>query len=41
MGHWNWWAPGILGRFAGRLGFNHLEDEEPGPDGAAPAGAVG
>ena len=30
MGHWNWWAPGVLGRFADRLGFSHVEDE-PGP----------
>ena len=34
MGHWNWWAPGILGRFVDRLGFSHVEDEE--PDVAAP-----
>ena len=27
MGSWNWWAPGILGRFADRLGFSHVEDE--------------
>ena len=27
MGHWNWWAPGPLGRFADRLGFSHVEDE--------------
>ena len=27
MGRWNWWAPGILGRFADRLGFSHVEDE--------------
>jgi RND superfamily putative drug exporter len=41
MGKWNWWAPGILGRFADRLGFSHVEDEdeiaiEPAPPGAAP-----
>jgi len=29
MGHWNWWAPGFLGRFVDRLGFSHVEDEEP------------
>jgi len=28
MGKWNWWAPGILGRFVDRLGFSHVEDEE-------------
>ena len=40
MGKWNWWAPGILGRFADRLGFSHVEEDEdesaaPGP-GTAP-----
>ena len=28
MGKWNWWAPGILGRFVDKLGFSHVEDEE-------------
>ncbi len=28
MGRWNWWAPGPLGRFADRLGFNHAGDED-------------
>jgi RND superfamily putative drug exporter len=28
LGAWNWWAPGILGRLAERLGFSHVEDEE-------------
>jgi RND superfamily putative drug exporter len=28
MGRWNWWAPGVLGRFADRLGFSHVEPEE-------------
>jgi uncharacterized membrane protein YdfJ with MMPL/SSD domain len=28
LGHWNWWAPGILGRLADRLGFSHVEDED-------------
>ena len=27
LGRWNWWAPGIMGRFADRLGFSHVEDE--------------
>ena len=27
LGRWNWWAPGLLGRLAGRLGFSHTEDE--------------
>jgi RND superfamily putative drug exporter len=33
MGRWNWWAPGPLGRLAGRLGFSHTEDETAPPDG--------
>ena len=28
MGRWNWWAPGIFGRFVDRLGFSHAEDDE-------------
>jgi RND superfamily putative drug exporter len=28
MGKWNWWAPGILGRFVDKLGFSHVEDDE-------------
>ena len=28
MGRWNWWAPGIMGRFVDRLGFSHVEDDE-------------
>jgi RND superfamily putative drug exporter len=28
LGEWNWWAPGILGRLADRLGFSHVEDED-------------
>jgi RND superfamily putative drug exporter len=28
MGRWNWWAPGVLGRLADRLGFSHVEDED-------------
>ena len=36
LGEWNWWAPGILGRLADRLGFSHVEDDvvntsEPAP----------
>ena len=30
LGEWNWWAPGILGRLADRLGFSHVEDAEGG-----------
>ena len=32
MGKWNWWAPGFLGRFADRLGFSHVEDDEDAED---------
>ena len=39
MGRWNWWAPGPLGRFADRLGFNHVEDEVPAAA-AGPAPSV-
>jgi RND superfamily putative drug exporter len=28
LGHWNWWAPGPLGRLASRFGFSHVEDED-------------
>ena len=35
MGKWNWWAPGVLGRFADRMGFSHVEDD----DGATAPGA--
>jgi RND superfamily putative drug exporter len=28
LGHWNWWAPGPLGRLAQRFGFSHVEDED-------------
>ena len=41
MGRWNWWAPGIFGRFVDRLGFSHVEDEAedvPGP--GQPGGAL-
>ena len=34
LGRWNWWAPGPLGRLAGRLGFSHLEDEAGDPESA-------
>jgi uncharacterized membrane protein YdfJ with MMPL/SSD domain len=29
MGRWNWWAPAILGRLVDRLGFSHVEDDDP------------
>ena len=34
MGRWNWWAPGVLGRFADRLGFSHVEADESRGDGS-------
>jgi RND superfamily putative drug exporter len=37
MGKWNWWAPGILGRFVDRLGFSHVEDEDERPTEPVPA----
>ncbi|HEX6867649.1 MAG TPA: MMPL family transporter, partial [Candidatus Limnocylindrales bacterium] len=41
MGKWNWWAPGILGRFADRLGFSHVEDEEEESGSGSPGTAPG
>ncbi len=43
MGKWNWWAPGFMGRFADRLGFSHVEedDEEPAPKPGAATGLAG
>jgi RND superfamily putative drug exporter len=49
LGRWNWWAPGPLARFADRVGFSHVEDEDIDPDAAEeareleahPAGAAG
>ncbi len=37
LGKWNWWAPGPLGRLAERVGFSHVEDEEPAPAAGTPA----
>jgi uncharacterized membrane protein YdfJ with MMPL/SSD domain len=36
MGRWNWWAPGILGRLVDRLGFSHVEDDDPIVDAPRP-----
>ena len=37
MGHWNWWAPGILSRLVDRVGFSHVEDDiDMAPAGRAP-----
>ena len=40
MGKWNWWAPAPLARLTDRLGFSHVEDDEPPAPapGTAPAG---
>ena len=38
LGEWNWWAPGFLGRLVDRLGFSHVQDEEPA-EGPAPTPA--
>jgi putative drug exporter of the RND superfamily len=40
MGRWNWWAPGFLSRVVERLGFSHVEDEEPGESGGRPSPAA-
>ena len=40
MGKWNWWAPGIFGRFVDRLGFSHVEDDDE-PDAADPTAKPG
>ena len=37
MGRWNWWAPGVLGRLVDRLGFSHVEDDDPVDDALQPA----
>ncbi len=43
MGRWNWWAPGILSRLVDRLGFSHVEDDDPAEAGvpALPTGLAG
>ena len=48
LGEWNWWAPGILGRLADRLGFSHVEEADGDTTvaavaaaGAAPGAAAG
>ena len=41
MGKWNWWAPGILGRFVDRLGFSHVEEDEDDAGAATPGAAPG
>jgi RND superfamily putative drug exporter len=40
MGRWNWWAPRILARLVDRLGFSHVEDDEPA-GGATPGVSAG
>jgi hypothetical protein len=34
LGDLNWWAPGIFGRFVDRLGFSHVEEDDPTDDSA-------
>ena len=29
LGRWNWWAPGPLGRITDRVGFSHVESDDP------------
>jgi RND superfamily putative drug exporter len=41
MGRWNWWAPGIFGRFVDKLGFSHAEDEDEDGASARPARLAG
>ncbi|MEO8437800.1 MAG: MMPL family transporter, partial [Chloroflexota bacterium] len=41
MGRWNWWAPGFLGRFADRLGFSHVEEDEVEAEPSEPVAAGG
>ncbi len=43
LGHWNWYAPSVLGGLTQRLGFRHVEDEEGAPeiDTGTPATAAG
>ena len=38
LGPWNWWAPGPLGRIADRVGFSHVEFDDPGHDPQPPSG---
>jgi RND superfamily putative drug exporter len=41
LGPWNWWAPGPLGRIADRVGFSHVDDDDPQrPPGAAAHGTT-
>ncbi len=40
LGHWNWWAPGILGRLQARLGFSHAEDQRAEGEDADALGAA-
>jgi RND superfamily putative drug exporter len=29
LGRWNWWAPGPFGWIAARVGFSHVESDDP------------
>ena len=41
MGKWNWWAPAFMSRFADRLGFSHVEDDEDEAAAPKPGPAAG
>jgi len=38
LGRWNWWAPGPFGWIAARVGFSHVESDDPQPATASPSG---
>jgi putative drug exporter of the RND superfamily len=40
LGHWNWWAPGFMARFADRVGFSHVDDDVAAPVGKAAEGVA-
>jgi uncharacterized membrane protein YdfJ with MMPL/SSD domain len=40
LGRWNWWAPGFLGRLAERVGFSHVEDDDPVDTQPEPGGSI-
>ena len=38
LGRWNWWAPGPFGWIAARVGFSHVESDDPQTATASPSG---